>query len=523
MTSLSNYNGVRNILFVFVAINAIVLSSLSLFPFIDLPNHLAEAAIYKYHDDPGNVISQYYMPTPWYYPNTFHTVFCAIFPDVEIGNKVFHILCILLLHASLFLIIRELNGNPWYGLLGVLFTYNYNLTFGFVGYAISIPLILIVFYVTLLDIKRDHILLKILVSLLLVVVFLMHAQNALFALLLYGLMMLYHYRKQFLRLVIHGILVPLPLVIFIFTWWFTRPPDKEGSTGGYLLSYYLNDYFSSMLIRARLFFFDNFQLFDGMAGLVVALIFFVFVFIPLVFYAPWKKLPFKRWIFSGNVMYAAIFFGTTLLCYLFLPDKLPGQTPLSQRFCTILMLSVIILGSTWLANVNDKRLGAIVMVLTLCYTVLWTQYLFAFNTENRNFNRSFFSGLDNKAKLTGLIYENKFRGRKVYIHYPNYFLVWNEGIVTSKIIDYRFGVVRRVASENEVPFYHELIGDYYKLIKKYEKMDYILVRGSAPVAKDVNLTNFSLVRETGLWKLYKNKELPTTSGYSTTAIGEQIF
>src|SRR5688572_28561599 len=170
MTSLSSYSNVRSLLLYFVILCAIVLFSVSLLPFIDLPYHLAEAAIYKYYDESGNIISQYYKPTPWYFPNTFHTVFCSLFPTVELGNKVFHILCIALLHTFLFLIIRRLGGNPWYGLLGILFTFNYNVSFGFVGYAISIPAILIIFYLALIDFKEDRIYLKVLIALMLVFV-----------------------------------------------------------------------------------------------------------------------------------------------------------------------------------------------------------------------------------------------------------------------------------------------------------------------------------------------------------------
>ncbi len=117
---------------------------MDLFPFVDLPNHLAEASIFKYHE-PGNLIGQYYTPTPWYFPNTFHTVFCSLFPSVEWGNKIFHILCIVTLQLSVFLVIKELHGNPWYGLLAILFTYNYNVSFGFVGFAVSIPVLMFLF------------------------------------------------------------------------------------------------------------------------------------------------------------------------------------------------------------------------------------------------------------------------------------------------------------------------------------------------------------------------------------------
>jgi len=76
---------VRILILIFLILNTLLLSSMELFPFVDLPNHLAEASIFKYYE-PANLIGQYYTPTPWYFPNTFHTVFCSLFPSVEWGN-----------------------------------------------------------------------------------------------------------------------------------------------------------------------------------------------------------------------------------------------------------------------------------------------------------------------------------------------------------------------------------------------------------------------------------------------------
>ncbi|MEO5602552.1 MAG: hypothetical protein ABIR06_16640 [Cyclobacteriaceae bacterium] len=473
---------------------------MSFLPFIDLPNHLAEATIYKFYE-PGNVLSQYYKPTPWYFPNSFHTVFCSLFNSVEVGNKVFHIFYIILLQGSVFLAIRELKGNSWYGLLAILFTYNYNVTFGFVGFAISLPFLIILFYVILLDIKKDKLVLKVCIAFLLVLLFLMHAQNALLGLLMYGLMMIYHYRRSFKRLILHGMLIPLPLLAMIFTWWFTRDQENEGSTLEYLKDYYGSGYWQGLSTRLRIIVFDNFQLQEGMPGVVIASIFFFCVLLPVVWLRPWKRRPGTT--ISVETVYAGIFFVITFGCYLLVPDKLPGQTPIFQRFCTIVMLSFIMLASIWLSKANVPWLKYFVILVSVTYTLFWFEYIYAFNQANKNFNKAIFSGTSNQGKLAGLIYENAYRGRKVYIHYPNYFIIWNQGIAASKIIDYRFGVVRRVAAESELPFYQELIGENYSYQPQYARVNYLLVRGSAPVKPDRNLTDFSLLRHSPPWSLYQ--------------------
>jgi hypothetical protein len=140
------------------------------------------------------------------------------------------------------------------------------------------------------------------------------------------------------------------------------------------------------------------------------------------------------------------------------------------------------------------------------YSILWIEYLYTFNRINAGFNKEFFSDVSNRSTMGGLIYQNTYRGRNVYIHYPNYFLVWSKAPVTSKIIDYRFGIVRRAQSHHPLPYYNEFIGDGYHPLSQYKDMDYLLVRGKAPVSDDSNLHGFSLHREIQEWRLYRNKE-----------------
>lgn len=503
--SFSDYRDVKIIIALFIVVNAVFLFSMPLLPFIDLPNHLAEATIYRYYGEEGNVLSKYYKPTPWYFPNTFHTVFCSLFPNVEIGNKIFHLLCIGLLQVSMFVVIRQLKGNVWYGLLGTLFTYNYNFTYGFVGFAISTPTLILLFYLILRDFEKDTIGLKVGIALLLILLFLMHAQNALFGLVLFGFMTLYKFRSSIKQILLRGIFIPLPLVILIFTWWFTRGGENEGSTSGYLLEYYKSHYFQDFLIRFRIVVFDNFQLREGVVGLILAAIIFSLIIIPILWFKPWKEKSFLSFLLPSYV-YPIIFFLTGFLCYMLLPDQLPGQSPLFQRFCTVVILSFIILSSVWLNHVRMKSLRYFVVASILVYSILWFEYIYSFNKINASFNATLFQEIPNTSRMAGLIYDHKYRGRKVYIHFPNYFVVWNRGIAASKIIDYRFGVVRRVASETDVPFYTEYIGDGYKKIDKYARLEYLLVKGKPGVTRDENTLGFSAWRKAGDWQLFKRND-----------------
>src|SRR5690606_2603692 len=117
----------------FAGIHVFLIFFSPLLPFVDLPNHLAEATIYRYYHSPGNLFSDYYALVPWFYPNQFHLWFCAlpVFPTVELGNRFFYGLYILLLPVSIYLIVKELKGNLWFSLFSLLFLYGYNVTYGF--------------------------------------------------------------------------------------------------------------------------------------------------------------------------------------------------------------------------------------------------------------------------------------------------------------------------------------------------------------------------------------------------------
>ncbi len=494
--------GVRSLVTGAIVFNAALLACFPLLPFIDLPNHLAEAVIYRAPEVPENMLRSFYQPVPWYFPNSFHAVFCALFPSVEWGNKLFHILYVVLLHGGMFLVIRQLGGNGWYGLLGMLFTYNYNVTYGFVGFSISIPTLIILFYLILREFERERILHKVFISATLLLMFFMHAQNALLGLVLYGGMMLYRYRTGMWRRVIPLLAVPAPLIALIFVWWFSRPPDNSGDTIDYLRDYYASAWLETFVMRARIAVFDNFQLFEGWTGIAVAFGFFICVLAPVVFLRPWERnrYPAKE---RTNISLAFVFFLSVWACYMFLPDKLPGQTPLFQRFCTIVMLAFIILCSVWIGNGTPRWLRAFVISVCLIYSALWAEYIWSFNRHNRGFNKEFFSGIDSHDMLAGLIYDNKYRGRKVYIHFPSYFIVWNKGLSATKIIDYRFGIVRRTSTAFDIPFYHELIGENYRFQSQYDAVDLFLVRGDAPVGNDQHLRNFQLIRKADAWKLYE--------------------
>ena len=87
-------------------------------------------------------------------------------------------------------------------------------------------------------------------------------------------------------------------------------------------------------------------------------------------------------------------------------------------------------------------------------------------------------------------------------------LFGKQGVAASKIIDYRFGVVRRGERGGEIPPFNEWIGKDYKVEEAYDTtLHYLLVRGEALVQPDSNLLNYQLVKTAGAWQLYKNNKM----------------
>jgi hypothetical protein len=106
--------------------------------------------------------------------------------------------------------------------------------------------------------------------------------------------------------------------------------------------------------------------------------------------------------------------------------------------------------------------------------------------------------------MASLIYDCKFRGRPIYSHFSDYYIIWRQGIASTRILDERsFSLRRKVSSDRLPPFV-----SYYETYdgRSLQQVDYILIRGSAPVAVRESLVEFELLRTSGAWAIYKKKK-----------------
>ena len=91
-----------------------------------------------------------------------------------------------------------------------------------------------------------------------------------------------------------------------------------------------------------------------------------------------------------------------------------------------------------------------------------------------------------------------YKDRPVFVHFHNYYTVWNKGISTG-LIDYRYGAIRRKAEKNILPDFDpwSKLSEYPK--DRYLNCGYLLLKSDNAISDK----NFNLINSVNDWKLYK--------------------
>ncbi|MBO0356788.1 hypothetical protein J0X19_02425 [Hymenobacter sp. BT186] len=277
--------------------------------------------------------------------------------------------------------------------------------------------------------------------------------------------------------------------------------------------YYASEFLQTYKWRLMFLFADNYQLFAGNAGYLTGVLL-SFILISPIFYIVYKLFFGKKKYLEvvpalqdNKFVYILILFVVAAVCFFLLPKRIPGQEPLYERFCTILLLSILFIGCRIFQENNRIFAGAAVLV-AIVHLALWGQYFQQFDRENQNFAELL--PQDKTKVLSYLNYDPAFRGRMVYDQFQNYFIVRKQGIATSKIIDFRFGMIRRKESGG-LPTQ----GDIYRGAGPRELMkraDYLLVRGvPSPDHQRIldSLGTFSQIKTLGKWHLLEKQAAPS--------------
>lgn len=497
--------------FIFLAFHLILLCTTRLYPFLDIPNHLALSTIYKFYDEPGNRFSQYYVLDLFPKPNIFHMIFCSlkIFPTVENANRIFYCLYVLLYALSVYLVIKKAGGNPWYALLSLLLIYNFNVSYGFTGFTIAIPVVLLVLYCILCDTRSATFWNSCSLAILFLLLFFMHALATVFSVFVFCVYCAFKYRRC-IKVAAVKFLCVVPVFILMTHWWIRDSGEFHGNgLPASLYAYYSKTFFYTLYLRAGFLVHDNFRLYGGPLGYTVALFFSLFII--SVSLSPVFFMKYRRQInFRGHAFKSLFVFGSCSgCCVLFSPETIPGFSLLFERFSIFLMLSIVFIGSM-LASERLPRVFKLSMLIVCClHCVLWFFCMRDFNKENITFNKDFFSIEAGCKTMASLIYDYRFRNVSMYDNFLDYYIVWTQGIATTRSIDERSFPVKRKVSVLELPPYLEWIGKFRNYDGRYANMDCILLRGDIPQSAQKHFNDFIAVKSSGRWTLLK-KRLPAS-------------
>lgn len=489
----------------FILMHLVLIWSVRIYPFVDVPNHLGLATIYRYYGEPNNLFSYFYTINTFLKPNTFHIQFCgsSIFPTVEVGNKVFFCLYVILLPVSILFTIKKLGGNPWLAFLSFLYLYNYNVSFGFVGFSIAIPFVFMLFAKIPDHLEKDNLLTFVLLSGLFVLLFFMHALAVLFALLIFISCTLYHNRHSLVHVCRKSMIV-IPVAILMMLWWLED--TKQFSGPGFmqfLFDYYKQEYFQKIELRGGLLIFDNYALFEGFWGYTVAIGFSVFVLVLVLWGISSRSKSISSFLLDKKVKLILIFITCSFCCFLFMPLSLPGYGYLIQRFPVFVFLAIIIFGSVVAPRILNRKVIIAICLVAFLHFVCWFDYFKDFDKENELFSQDFFPATENGRPMASLIYDCNFRGRPIYRQCLDYYIVWRQGIATTRLVDDRSFAVRRRVDKNMLPSF---IPDYHPYDEsELHGIDYILIREKVPAKVKETLNKYDLERTAGKWAIYKKK------------------
>jgi hypothetical protein len=433
-------------------------------------------------------------------------IFCSlkIFPSVEFANKVFYIIYIIIFPLSSLLLISYIRGNKWFSLLSFLFIYNHSVHWGFTGFTMSVPLIIIFILFTIKYFEKQNTINILILIVLLLHIFTMHFQNAIYCILFLSIALIFNFKKS-LTYFLKYIIIILPVIFIMYYAYTFDTTSSEQHLLPFILSYYKNDYLASVIGRIKvLTVMDNFYFIEGPFGAVISIVFVLSFTIPLIIYLYKRSKKVYDIIPTDNYSYYLyIFISSSFLCYLFLPNIIPGQNIIFERFSAFLMLSLIIYCAYAYKRIPISLISkSLIILVVLFHFILVSLYYNDFRNETKNFNEDFFPDDAVCKRISGIIYTNTFKGRPVYIHFPMYFVVWKNGISTG-LVDYRFGVIKRKADFEKLPYYREWIGDSRDYKDEYKNIEYILLKDSLKL----DIKGFENTKHDDDWYLYTNKKL----------------
>jgi hypothetical protein len=480
-----------------------IILSLRVYPFVDLPFHLAAATIYHESHDPNSFFSAYFIVRPLLFePNVLHLLITG-YPfnhalSVDAMNRL--VLCgyVATLPLIVYALIRRVGGNEWFALLVFPLIFNFNVAWGFVGFVMAIPLALLLLYWMMAGDRHSSLRTGLICAGGLILLYYTHVLAMLFTATVLALSALVRGRDE--RRMWWILPALIPAVVLTFLWWFGRGGTSSESTLTFLARYYRTEYFQHFIaLRRRVLTNDNTQLFAGALGVGVALALSLPIVVPTLV-ALVKRRQQAASLFDGvprRVL--AVFTLVALGCCLLLPDRIPDQTALYERFGVLLLLSMVLWSSILYVKIS-RRLAVVLCVIALGSTAVRLSYFAAFARDASAFTPDLLPDGSSGRTLLGLLYDERFRGHPAYKHFPDYYITWRHGIAATELTQFRFGTVRANPQGINPP---RFVPYPTALIIKETKVDYLLVRGTSPTEVQ-SVHRFRMLRSSDSWYLYEN-------------------
>ena len=458
---------------------AIVLS-LRVYPFVDLPFHLAAATIYHESHNPRSLFPVYFSVRPLLFePNVLHLLIAG-FPfnralSVDMMNRLVLCTYVATLPLIVYALIRRVGGNGWFVLLVFPLIFNFNVAWGFVGFVMAIPLVLLLLH-SVMDADRHSRLTTALVCAGgLLLLFYTHVLAMLFAAAVLVLSALVHRRNE--RCMWWILPALAPAVGLTCWWWLGRGVPSGENTLAFLARYYQTEYFQHFAaLRRRILTNDNTQLFAGAAGVAVALVLSAPIVIPALVGLARHRRHVTALLVGTPRRVLAAFTLAALGCCLLLPDRIPDQTALYERFGVLLLLSMVLWSSIFYAQIG-RRVAIGLCVVALGTTAVRLSYFAAFSSDASGFVPDLLPEGESGRTLLGLLYDERFRGHPAYRHFPDYYITWRHGIAATELTQFRFGLVRANPQGAAPP---RFVASPTALSVSEANADYLLVRGAVP-------------------------------------------
>ncbi len=482
----------------------ILLMSVRILPMVDTPFHLLAGTVIREWADTSLSIREYYA-LPQVGPNLFHLWFISrsVFPSVETANLLYYAAAMLLLPIAASMVIYRLGGVWQLGGLAALFTYHFSFVWGFAGYTLAVPLSLICLTL-IIDVqqhlrKRDALMLAGLLALL----FLTHGQMAMFMLLVLGFLVFYLFVTR-TRGALLLVLSALPLALAVLVWSANAEAVSGVSLSAYLRDYYLNDFLASVPRRLVLPLYDLLQLNQGKArsyaiALSIAAPVAAVVLrsaLSAASRAAWKLPP-------ARFVAPLVYFTGAITAWLTLPSAIPSQAFVFERFSILTVLGALILAAGVAGpRILESRVFASMCVVSAATFAISSGWFYAdWRVVSAPLRPSLFPA-ERDVRVGAVVCDPMFRNLPLFLHVASYQTVWHKGISATPVIDYRFGSLRRVASEEKLPRALDWLCFDRPYNAQFDRLEYLLLQESAAKRLGRPVTG-TLIRRDGAWSLYR--------------------